>query len=189
MKAPPGGPATAGGRDGDRRGSDRLPARIALIGFMGSGKSTVGALLARELGYSFVDVDERIEREQGRSIRQIFAVEGEELFRRLESEALEILASERRIVAAAGGGAPVRPENHSFFTRAAMTFYLHVSFGEFLRRTGADPARPLLLRGQQELRTLYQGRLAAYERLGRRVPTDGRAPGEVAREILALLGS
>ena len=168
-------------------GSPRAP-RIALIGFMGSGKSTVGRLLARRLGYRFVDVDALIEEREGRSIREIFAAEGEEAFRRLESRALRELAAAQAIVAAAGGGAPIRPENRLFFTESARTFYLEVSFDEFLERTGADPARPLLERGTEELRKLYENRRPIYESLGRPVSTAGRSPAAVVEEILSLLG-
>jgi shikimate kinase len=168
-------------------GSHSHPPRIALIGFMGSGKSTVGRLLARELGYRFVDADQLIEKQTGRSIREIFAEKGEEEFRRLESLALEGLSRKRRVVIAAGGGAPIRLENRSFFTGSATTFYLSVSFEEFLRRTGIDPARPLLARGREELQELYNSRRPVYESLGRRIATDGRAPAEVAAEIIAVL--
>jgi shikimate kinase len=169
------------------QGSHSHPPRIALIGFMGSGKSTVGRLLARELGYRFVDADQLIEKQTGRSIREIFAEKGEEEFRRLESLALEGLSRKRRVVIAAGGGAPIRLENRSFFTGSATTFYLSVSFEEFLRRTGIDPARPLLARGREELQVLYNSRRPVYESLGSRVATDGRAPAEVAAEIIAVL--
>ena len=167
-------------------GSPRAP-RIALIGFMGSGKSTVGRLLARRLGYRFVDVDALIEEREGRSIREIFAAQGEEAFRRLESRALRELTAAQAIVAAAGGGAPIRPENRLFFTESARTFYLEVSFDEFLERTGADPARPLLERGTEELRKLYDERRPVYESLGRPVSTAKRSPAAVAEEILSLL--
>jgi shikimate kinase len=165
-----------------------LPARIALIGFMGSGKSTVGRLLARELGYGFVDLDDRVEEAAGRTIREIFAEEGEEAFRSLEAQELESLAGEERVVAATGGGAPVPAANRAFFSSDATTFYLEVSFEEFLRRAGSDPARPLLQRGAGELGTLYELRRPIYESLGRRVPTDDRTPDEVVRYILRILG-
>jgi len=181
-----GGPPSSA--DTARAGTGGLPPRIALIGFMGSGKSTVGRLLAHALGYHFVDLDDRIEAEAGRTIGQIFAEEGEESFRRREAEALESLASEEEVVAAGGGGAPVSAGNQGFFSGVATTFYLEVSFEEFVRRAGSDPARPLLRRGMGELRSLYEARRPIYERLGRRIPTDGRRADEVAQEILEILG-
>ncbi len=167
--------------------SSHLPERIALIGFMGSGKSTVGRLLARALGYRFLDLDALIERRAGRPIRRIFAEEGEESFRRLETEVLLSQAGRRRVVIAAGGGAPMRPENQSFLRSACTTFYLEVSFAEFLRRTGTDPRRPLLQRSREELRALYHRRAPVYATLGRRLNTDGSSPQRLAGRIAALL--
>jgi shikimate kinase len=154
---------------------------------MGSGKTTVGRLLARELDYRFVDTDDLIEARAGKAIRTIFADDGEEAFRRLEHEAFEDLKQEQRVIVAAGGGAPVTPENRSFFREDAATFYLEVPFEEALRRTGADPARPLLARGAEALRALYDRRRPVYEGLGRRIGTAGREPAAVVRDILALL--
>ena len=86
------------------------PARIVLVGFMGSGKSTIGAIVARRLGYAFEDMDRRIEARTGRRIAAIFREDGEEAFRALELEEARRLAGLKRCVVAAGGGA---------FTRAA----------------------------------------------------------------------
>lgn len=163
------------------------PSHIALIGFMGAGKSTVGRQLAARLGYDFVDVDQRIEARGGRSIRRIFAESGEEAFRRLESETLRELASRRRVVIASGGGAPARPENGDFF-RAVATFHLEISFEEFLRRTASSRDRPLRSRSASELRALYEQRLPLYRELGRSIRGEGRSPREIVEEILELLG-
>jgi len=162
------------------------PARVALIGFMGCGKTTIGRLLAARLGYAFLDLDQWLERRQGRSIRQIFQSEGEEAFRNLESSALREHSSSRRVVIAAGGGAPVREANQPFF-RQACTFYLEISFGEFLRRTAANPDRPLRGRPEEELARLFENRLPIYRQLGERVSSEGRAPARVVEEILEKL--
>jgi shikimate kinase len=164
----------------------RPPDRVALIGFMGSGKSTVGRLLAARLGYAFLDLDQWLERRQGKSIRQIFQESGEEAFRELESSALREFSSRRRVVIAAGGGAPVREANRSFFRRAS-TFYLEISFEEFLRRTASSPDRPLRGRPAEELARLFESRLPIYGELGERVASEGRAPAEVVEEILEKL--
>ena len=164
----------------------RPPARVALIGFMGCGKTTVGRLLAARLGYAFLDLDQWLERRRGRSIRQIFQESGEEAFRDLESSALRDLASRRRVVIAAGGGAPVREANRPFF-RGASTFYLEISFQEFLRRTTASQDRPLLGRPPEELAALFAGRLPVYREIGERVLSEGRTPAQVTEEILERL--
>ena len=164
-----------------------LPARVALIGFMGAGKSTVGRLLAARLGYAFVDMDQQIEAKSGKPIREIFSEQGEEAFRRLEADALAALASRRRVVIAAGGGAPMREENRAFF-RDAATFYLEIGFEEFLRRTLANPARPLRTRPAEELSALFERRQPVYRELGEVIRSEGSSPREVVEEILERLG-
>jgi shikimate kinase len=159
---------------------------VALIGFMGCGKTTVGRLLAARLGYAFLDLDQWIEARQGRSIRQVFQESGEEAFRDLEGSALRELSSRRRVVIAAGGGAPLREANRGFF-RQASTFYLEISFEEFLRRTAGNPDRPLRGRPVEELARLFESRLPVYRELGERVVSEGRAPPKVMEEILERL--
>jgi shikimate kinase len=159
---------------------------VALIGFMGCGKTTVGRLLAARLGYAFLDLDQWIEARQGRSIRQVFQESGEEAFRDLESSALRELSARRWVVIAAGGGAPLRQTNRGFFRQAA-TFYLEISFDEFLRRTAGNPNRPLRGRPMEELALLFESRLPIYRELGWRVASEGRSPAEVMGKILEKL--
>jgi shikimate kinase len=162
------------------------PPCVALIGFMGSGKSTIGRLLASRLGYAFVDLDVVIEAESGRSIRELFAEEGEEAFRARESAALASLAGRQSLVLAAGGGAPSTEQNRAFF-RDAATFYLEITFEEFLERTARSKKRPLRRRSIEELKALYERRRPIYEALGSRIPTGGRSPQEAVEEILDRL--
>ncbi len=160
------------------------PPLIALIGFMGSGKTTVGNLLAASLGWDFVDLDTLIEDRMGRKVTEIFAAMGEEAFRAAESRFLADLGGRDRLVLAAGGGTPVA--NRDFFIRAA-TFYLRVSLPTAMARTGPASGRPLLARGPEAVRSLYQSRLPVYASLGTGVDTEGKSPADVAREILSLL--
>jgi shikimate kinase len=159
---------------------------------MGSGKTTVGRLLAGRLGYRFRDLDDLIEAEGGESIREIFAARGEAGFRDLESSTLYAQGKEEELVLACGGGAAVQERNAAFFREQAFCVYLEVGFEEFLRRTAGDPARPLLARPRDEVRRLYDSRLQAYRALGSAgcaVATDIKSPEQVAEEILARLGA
>jgi len=154
---------------------------------MGSGKTTVGRMVAARLGYRFLDLDVLITENAGKSIREIFEEDGEEAFRQIESDALYSVREMNRLVIATGGGAPVRQENQEFFENLAATFYLEVSFEEFLSRTGRDHARPLLDRSKKQLEKLYKSRVPIYRGLGQRIITDSRKPQDVAAEILKKL--
>jgi shikimate kinase len=164
-----------------------LPERIILIGFMGSGKSSVGRILADRLGYELVDTDVLLEERAGAPIARIFREQGEPAFRELESEILAAVADRRRSVIATGGGAPAHPPNRDFFTRENAVFHLRVSLEAARERTGENADRPLLAQDQEAVRRLYQGRQPVYEELGQSVDTDGKTPTAVADEIMRLL--
>lgn len=119
---------------------------IVLIGFMGSGKSTMGKLIANKLNSPFVDTDHYIEKKEGRSIREIFADDGEEYFRTLETEvAKELLYKEERMVIALGGGTPLKKENRELLKKAdAYVIFLKVTASEAYERLKEDTQRPLL---------------------------------------------
>ena len=112
---------------------------IVLMGFMGAGKTTIGKELAKALGYEFIDTDERIEREQGRKISDIFSEDGEEVFRQMETDLLKNLQnSEDKFVLSIGGGMPVREENRSLLRSLGTVVYLKTSKEEILRRVSGD---------------------------------------------------
>jgi shikimate kinase len=166
-----------------------LPSLIALIGFMGAGKTTVGRLLAEKLGYDFVDTDDLIVARSGVPIADVFQRKGEAFFRRLETEALLSLASRSRTVMAAGGGAPGQESNQAFFRNHAATFHLRVTMQNARGRTQAlgGAVRPLLSQEDSVVQRLYESRLLIYEALGQPVETDGRTPMEVVDQIIQLL--
>jgi shikimate kinase len=164
-----------------------LPERIILIGFMGSGKSSVGRILADRLGYALVDTDALLEERAGAPIAKIFREQGEPRFRALESEILQEVADRSRSVIATGGGAPAYPPNRDFFTRGDAVFHLRVSLEAARERTGEGADRPLLAQEEGAVRRLYRGRQPVYEQLGDSVDTDGRTPSAVADEIMRLL--
>lgn len=165
-----------------------MSADLVLVGAPGSGKSTVGALLAERLGVSFTDVDAVICARAGKSVAEIFADEGEAAFRELE-EAVTAELLDRPGVLALGGGAILSPR-----TRAALSghrvVWLRVSVPHAVGRIGLDEARPLLLgnvRGRlvrllAERAPLY-GEVATFA-----VETDSRAPVEVVDQVLASVG-
>lgn len=166
-----------------------LPPLIALVGFMGAGKTTVGRILATRLGFDFIDTDDIIVERAGAPIAAIFSSRGEAEFRRLEAEALQSLVGRSRLVIAAGGGAPAQEANRRFFASHAETFHLRVSMQNARGRAQlpGGPVRPLLSQGESAVQLLYETRRSIYESLGRPVETDGRTPYEVADQIIRLL--
>ncbi len=154
-----------------------------LIGFMGSGKSTVGRLLADALGVGFVDSDTAIERAAGRTITEIFAADGELAFRTLEHEVIaDLIGSGNAGVVALGGGAAMHAGTRRLLAERARVVHLKVSLPRALERVGADPARPMLAR--PDLAELYTDRIAAYDRIADVVvDADDRDAEEVAAEL------
>ncbi len=118
---------------------------IVLVGFMGAGKTTVGELLAGQLGLPFTDADQVIEQRAGRPVRQIFAEDGEPAFRALEHQVITALLDGPELVLALGGGAAGHPRTRQQLT-GAQVVYLHVSYEQALARVGGDPGRPMLAR-------------------------------------------
>ena len=117
---------------------------IFLVGLMGSGKTTVGRLLAKRLGMRFVDSDHEIEARTGATISWIFEIEGEDSFRRREVEAIDDLTSQNGVVLATGGGAVVHPENRKNLKTRGTVIYLRATVNNILQRTMHDKSRPLL---------------------------------------------
>ena len=159
---------------------------IVLIGFMGAGKTTVGALLAEYLLIPFIDSDEVIEAFEGLAVREIFATRGEAEFRRIEAATITRLLAGPDVVLALGGGALTTLD-----VRAALVGHqvvlLDVAFEEALERVAADPGRPML--HQPDLSGLYDRRQDDYREAARKaVPVSGRSPREVVEDVLAALG-
>lgn len=158
---------------------------IVLIGMMGTGKSTVGSLLAAKTGKTFVDLDQRIVREAGRSIPDIFAAEGEAYFRDLESAALRNTLQEQGIVLATGGGAVLREANRLAMRGGGLVVALQATADEILARVGEDPNRPLLAGGAKErITALLEERKELYAFAHLTVDTSRKSAEQVAAEIL-----
>ena len=137
---------------------------IILIGMMGAGKTTVGKLLAKHLGKTFVDCDEEIQRRTGVTIPHIFDIEGEAGFRQRESAVLEELMQRRNIVLATGGGAVLSPQNRSILRQSGVVVYLKSSVHDLWQRTRHDHNRPLLQTAdpRAKLQELYEQRDPLY---------------------------
>jgi shikimate kinase len=159
---------------------------IALVGFMAAGKSTVGAELARLLGWRFLDADREFESATGRSIAEWFRDQGEAAFRVAEAELTARLLETERAILALGGGWAAQPGAFAQVPPGVRTVWLRVSATEAARRALADPVERPLLAGAdaQAAARLLRSREAAYEKADLHVDVDGRTPGEVAREIL-----
>lgn len=162
-----------------------FPTRIFLTGFMASGKSTVGPLLADALGYRFVDMDHVIAERCGKSIPQIFEQEGERAFREAEREVLVELSGCDDIIIATGGGALASERGMRMARSSGVVVYLDASVETILERVGSNAAERPLLKGSvdEEVRRLLELRRPCYERSDLRVHVDGRAPAAIADEI------
>jgi shikimate kinase len=169
-----------------RQGSSRKP--IFLIGFMATGKSTVGRLVAARCGWKFVDLDDVIVRAAGLSVAEFFAREGEPGFRRREADAVREACQRTDTVIATGGGAACREENLRAMLDAGSVIALSATPAEVLRRTGGASGRPLL-DGAADPASAAAALLAArepfYARAHHTINTVGKTTAEVAAEVLA----
>jgi shikimate kinase len=156
---------------------------------MGSGKTTVGALLAERLRRTFIDLDTWISEESGRSVTQIFAQEGESGFRSRETSALKETAQISRSVISTGGGAACFEENLQLMLKTGPVIALLVSAAEALKRTGKHSGRPLLEHGDplDAARKLLSQRKSFYERADLRIETEGHTPDMIVSKILVDL--
>ncbi|MFB9389601.1 shikimate kinase [Streptomyces coeruleoprunus] len=155
---------------------------------MGSGKSTVGTLLAERLGVPYRDTDADIVAAQGREISDIFIEDGEPHFRELEREAVRKAVAEHTGVLALGGGAVLDPGTRSLLSGLPVA-YLSMGVEEAVRRVGLGAARPLLaVNPRRQWRELMEARRHLYTEVARVVvDTDGRTPEEVAEAVLDAL--
>lgn len=162
--------------------------KIFLVGFMGTGKTTLGKLLAGQLGWEFTDLDSVIEGTDGASIVRIFAEKGEPWFRELEQRALAGLAAlPGRAVIACGGGTFCSPENQEIMKRCGVTVWLDQPFDQIWQRRGGLAAARPLLRDEAELRALYERRIRFYEQAALHVPVAEQGFPHALDDLLRLL--
>lgn len=168
--------------------------RLLLVGMMGAGKSTVARALAEQLGWPLLDTDRAVEQRQGRTVAQIFAEDGEAIFRSEESAALAAVARlEGPIVVSVGGGAVISASNRAALNGAGTVVWLRASSETLAARVGSGRGRPLLAGAKggaaQALRRLLEERRPFYEEVADVVvDVDGLAAPEVARRVIQGLG-
>ncbi len=162
---------------------------IYLVGFMGSGKTTIGRLLADRLGWEFVDLDDLIEIQEGMSIPTIFDTRGEPEFRRLEAGAIRARVRDvecgHPTVIALGGGAFVDPDNYDLLQEHGVTIWLDCPFEIVRRRVELATHRPLA-RDAEKFRALFTSREQAYKRADYRIPIENDDPEQAVTAILRL---
>lgn len=159
---------------------------IYLVGFMGAGKSSVGTILAQQMGWPFVDLDMVIEAGQGTTIRQIFEQAGEPFFREIEHAALVEVARKAPAVVALGGGTFVQKPNFDLIRQTqGATVWLDCPIEELWQRCSTMDNRPLF-RDRKSFFRLYEERLPYYRQAEFRIATGGRPPEEIVQEIMRL---
>jgi shikimate kinase len=157
--------------------------RIFMVGFMGAGKSTVGSLLAESLGWEFVDLDYEIERQQGRTIRELFEAGGEAYFRRIETETLNQLKFKFNVVVALGGGAFIPEANRATIAELGISVFLDCPLSTILARCAGDGTRPLL-QSPEQVKELYDARHPLYCRSDICIDVSEMTPDQITKSIL-----
>ena len=171
----------------DTRSSDALtPQPIFLVGFMGSGKTSVGRILAKELGRRFIDLDEMISRKAGAPVREIFSTQGEPAFRQLEREAIQSLSELDNTIVALGGGAYVSQENRDIIRSIGPTVWIDCPLDVCLSRIPADGSRPML-GDRAAMETLMAARCGDYSLAVVRIAAQDLDPHSIVRRIIRSL--
>lgn len=167
--------------------------RIVLLGYMASGKSTAGNLLAERLSLDFIDLDGFIEEKAGKTVAEIFELEGEKSFRKKEKESLEILLAKDNIVIAAGGGTPCFFENMQWISDKALSVYLKTEAEELYQRLSEQKIRKKrpLLKGHRNLLDFIRKSLSErepfYLKADLVIEVGGKKVKEIVEEIILKL--
>ncbi|MGD0744613.1 MAG: shikimate kinase [Verrucomicrobiota bacterium] len=166
--------------------SDRRIVNLALIGFMGTGKTSVGRLVADQLRFDYLDTDELIQSRTGRTINDIFARDGEAAFRELEQQVTGELSTRKRTLIATGGGLPTRPANLDSLKKHALVVCLWASPEKIWERVKNQTHRPLLHGPdpQKKIRDLLAAREQFYRQADVLINTDIRSVREVVQQVV-----
>lgn len=159
---------------------------LYLVGFMGTGKSTIGRAVAGRLQFAFVDSDHEIERESGKTIPEIFASLGEPAFREMERGFIDKGHAGERTVIACGGGLVVQPGMLDALQKRGVVICLHASLATVLERTQRQRNRPLLNveNPEERIRVLYAQREAIYRKSGSLILTDARPLNDIVAHVI-----
>jgi shikimate kinase len=167
-----------------------LEPNIILTGFMATGKSTVGKLLAKQLDYQFVDTDELIAERAGMSVAEIFAQKGEEVFRKMESDLAKELGDQEGMVISTGGGMILNPDNAEALSLKGQVFCLVATPKEIFDRVSADTQvkRPLLEKenAMQHVIDLLKQREKGYGKFAK-IQTSGKTPEDVVSHLIDVI--
>ncbi len=163
--------------------------KIVLVGFMGTGKSTIAALLSAHLNWRAVDSDAVVVQSQGRAIAQIFEAEGEAEFRKIETNVLsDLLNSDEQLIIATGGGAVLSDHNRTMMLDHGIVIALHATAEAIVERVKHDTGRPLLQGDvHQNVEKLMRVRKQAYDFAPIQVDTTGKSSHTVVAEIIEIL--
>ena len=163
-------------------------ANVVLVGFMGTGKTTIGKLVATSLHMEFVDMDDIIVQRQQKPISQIFEEEGEAHFRQIERELVKELADKNGLVVGTGGGVVLNPHNISDFERSGRVICLTATPEEILARVQSDTSRPLLAGDNKlgKIKTLLDARQHLYRAMTTQIDTTNLSTAQVVARIVAL---
>ena len=162
---------------------------VVLIGLPGSGKTTVGALVAERLHAGFVDIDNVLVRREGKPVAMIFAEKGEAAFRDLERHEMETALTHEPAIIASGGGWAAQPGAVESAKAQAFLIYLHTRPDTAAERAGPEGTRPLLMGGEspvERMRHLMKEREAAYAQAHQKIDTDKKTAAQVAAEVVRL---
>jgi shikimate kinase len=154
--------------------------KLYLVGFMGSGKTTVARALGRRLGWRVIDLDEEIERREGRTVSQVFAEQGEAYFRKVEREVLLAFLPARNAIVATGGGTFVQAANRADIMADGVAVWLDAPFGHIVDRVPSDGRRPLAA-DRESFAALFEQRRAVYRLAHIRIDAQGRVDALVER--------
>jgi len=163
--------------------------KIVLIGFMCSGKSKVGRLLAQKYGWPHADTDEIIAKEAGMPIADIIKKQGETVFREIEKKVVKTVAETDHIVISTGGGVPLNSENMAELQRNSEVIWLKVSPETVMKRAGNLKSRPLINpeRPLESIQSLLDARIKFYQMAKHQIDTDSLVPAAIVEKILTLI--